>query len=40
MRDNLAGSSANVLTGGPITFGTNGMSVILDTTALTAVRER
>ena len=29
-KDNLSGSSANVLTGGPITFGTNGMSLLLD----------
>ena len=29
-RANLSGSSANVLTGGPITFGTNGMSLLLD----------
>ena len=31
MCDGLAGSSANVLTGGPITFGTNGMTLLLDT---------
>jgi hypothetical protein len=29
-RDNLSGSSASVLTGGPITFATNGMSLLLD----------
>ena len=33
-RDNLSGSSANVLTGGPITFGTNAMSLLLDVTEL------
>ena len=34
-RDNLSGSSANVLTGGPITFGTNGMSLLLNHEMLT-----
>jgi hypothetical protein len=29
-RDNLSGSSANVLTGGSIAFGTNGMSLLLN----------
>ena len=28
--DNLSGSSANVLTGGPISFGTNGVSLLVD----------
>ena len=37
-RDNLSGSSANVLTGGPITFGTNGMSLLLDIEMLTSRR--
>ena len=30
LRDTLTGSSANVLTGGPITFGTNGMTILFD----------
>lgn len=30
MSDNMKGSSANVLTGGPIDFGTNGFTILLD----------
>jgi hypothetical protein len=33
--DHLNGSSANVLTGGAITFGTNGMSLLLDPPTIT-----
>jgi hypothetical protein len=30
VQDNLAGSSASVLTGGPIAFGTKGVALLLD----------
>lgn len=36
--DPLHGSSANVLTGAPITFGTNGFELLLDVDALVAGR--
>lgn len=39
-RDNLAGSSANVLTGSPITFGTSGMTLLLDVGAYIPQRQR
>jgi hypothetical protein len=34
MHDSVQGSSANVLTGGSVTFGTSGFSVFLDAEVL------
>jgi hypothetical protein len=34
MHDSVQGSSANVLTGGNVTFGTSGFSLFLDTAVL------
>lgn len=36
MNDTVQGSSANVLTGGSVAFGTSGFSLLLDATHLAA----